>query len=345
MIDSLMAALGFIGDVVDTPGSWVRNTLAGENPFKGTLSPENRTSGRKMLEALGIIGGNTDGLDRGDIYGFLAEMALDPTNLIGAGLLRNTAKAAKAAKASNAASDAMRAVGAMPEEIARLTKITDEAGAPRNTYHGSTVAFEKFDPAKSSPDNLFGRGYYTTSSPDVASSYAGIDSRVPDSDIEWLRDSYTKQGLSPNVRRQFLDIRNPMDMDKEYGQEMLDRFYSQSGDVEAQFIRQANRETFGDVGPIRGDQVWDIISGRGYRADDATRFLKEYGFDGIVHKGGTRMGGLGDHDVAIAFDPSQIYQPMIAPRHIDPPNARRLVAAILGYNTAMAPERVDDVAR
>jgi hypothetical protein len=37
-----------------------------------------------------------------------------------------------------------------------------------------------------------------------------------------------------------------------------------------------------------------------------------HGFDGIVHIGGDRMGTV-PHNVAVAFDPSQVYKPYIAP--------------------------------
>lgn len=93
-----LSGLAFVGNVLDTPGSMVRNALVGRNPFQGFLSPENRTTGRELLEKAGMLRKNKPGFDWGDVAGVAAEIATDPllfTGAFGAGL----SKSGKAAKA------------------------------------------------------------------------------------------------------------------------------------------------------------------------------------------------------------------------------------------------------
>lgn len=376
MLDSLLSALGFVGDVIDTPGSWLRNALSGENPFKGTFDPEQRTSGRKMLEKLGIFGENADGLDAGDVWGFLTEALLDPTNLIGAGAMRQTAKAAKAARAANAESDMLRAAGAMPPEVAGLTKIVDETGAPRRMHHGTASDFAKFDPEKLDPGSLFGPGYYTTDSPHVADTYATGRAH---------HDAGIPSGA--NIRPSYLDIRNPLILDQNvpFGWDLANGvpdpiqrkiFLGRKGRIrhEADFARQQRRKLFEQNREYTHEDIKNLMEyGKKYSSVPIEMFKKRHdppnalelslfgnmtndrmfrevgqegirqmGFDGITHRGGIRVGGAGEHNVAIAFSPDQVYLPMIAPEFVDVPSNRRKMAALLGYNTVMLPERFDD---
>lgn len=73
-----VGALTTLANILDTPGSIARNTLAGENPIKGLFNPEERTTGRQLLEKHRILGENKPGLDLGDIAGFAAEVLTDP---------------------------------------------------------------------------------------------------------------------------------------------------------------------------------------------------------------------------------------------------------------------------
>ncbi len=90
-----MSLLGVIGNVLDTPNAFVRNVLAGRNPLPGILDPDERISGRDLLQQYGLVGENYEGLDAGDVAGFLAEIGTDPLTLVGGG----TTKAGSIAKA------------------------------------------------------------------------------------------------------------------------------------------------------------------------------------------------------------------------------------------------------
>jgi len=76
----VVSGLSAIGNLLDTPGSMVRDVLAGENPFDQLASPLsslNRTSGRDLLRKHGLIGSQDT---YGNFFGGLgAEIALDPT--------------------------------------------------------------------------------------------------------------------------------------------------------------------------------------------------------------------------------------------------------------------------
>lgn len=85
----LLDALTTAGNVLDTPGSVARGLLAG-NPgaaLGGIFDPSQRVYGRDLLEGYGLLGENMPGFDLGDVAGFGAEVATDPLNLLGGGLL------------------------------------------------------------------------------------------------------------------------------------------------------------------------------------------------------------------------------------------------------------------
>lgn len=301
-MDWLLKALGVIGNTLDLPGSSVRDLIAGENPLDQWTTPfsgENRASGRRMLEQLGLLGENRKGLDLGDVAGFGAEMLLDPTNLIGGGLAARTLSKAGKAKAANKASEAMRAMGAMPEEVAALTKAVDDAGRPLKTYHGTGRAFGQYSTDKFDSAALYGPGVYTTDNPQVSSGYALAKGL--------LAGEGDLGRSSANVRMHMLDARNPLDIDAVYAaDELPDRA----------------RELVDGADGLTGQQVFDAIRSEG---------VGNAGFDSITHTGGVRM-GKDPHRVWIAMDPSQVYSPYVAPALLDVPDNKRLLMALGLHN-------------
>lgn len=201
----LLDILGGVGDVLDTPGRFTRTALAGRNPFATVFDPSKGVSGRDLLQQYGMVGENRDGLDGGDIGGFLAEMALDPTNLIGGGLLAKVmGKASKARlankgiEAANALSLKQRLQGFMPEEVAKLTKIVDETGQPKRMFHGTAHVYDKPDPSKWHPDALYGPGHYTTDSTEVASSYTKKEATGRYPTMDEIRDHFKPGSIVPS---------------------------------------------------------------------------------------------------------------------------------------------------
>ncbi len=74
------SGLSAVATVLDTPGSVVRGLLSGEpgRAFGGIFDSGQRVSGRDMLETWGLLDQNTEGLDVGDVAGFLGEVFTDP---------------------------------------------------------------------------------------------------------------------------------------------------------------------------------------------------------------------------------------------------------------------------
>ncbi len=114
-----METLGYVSNVMDTPASIARNTLAGKNPVKGLFNPEDRTGGRDMLETWGALGPNTEGLDFGDAAGFGVEAIADPMNMLGGALLKAANKANVAKAGANAVQDEIRWNNLMVDSAAR----------------------------------------------------------------------------------------------------------------------------------------------------------------------------------------------------------------------------------
>ncbi len=212
----LLDILGGVGDVLDTPGRFTRTALAGRNPFATVFDPSKGVSGRDLLQQYGMVGENQDGLDGGDIGGFLAEMALDPTNLIGGGMLARVMGKASKAKAANKGIEAANALslkqrlqGFMPEEVAKLTKIVDETGRPKRMLHGTAHNYDKPDPSKWDSDALYGPGHYTTDAPEVASSYTKKEATGRYPTMDEIRDHFKPGSIVPSYgggRDQVLEL-------------------------------------------------------------------------------------------------------------------------------------------
>jgi hypothetical protein len=81
---NLWDILSGAGYVLDTPGALTRGAIgnigdlvSGKNRTKGA-----RATGREMLESLGILGPNREGFDAGDVVGGVADLVVDPVNVL-----------------------------------------------------------------------------------------------------------------------------------------------------------------------------------------------------------------------------------------------------------------------
>ena len=90
-----LSGVAAVGNLLDTPGSMVRDVLSFENPLDNLLNPfsgANRTSGRDLLRKAGLVG-------KDDTYGnwwggFAAEVLTDPLTYLGVGALLKGGQAA-----------------------------------------------------------------------------------------------------------------------------------------------------------------------------------------------------------------------------------------------------------
>lgn len=93
----IMDAVEGIGYALDTPRALAHGAVANiADAVRGRKSRDSwRASGRDMLESLGVLDANQEGLDAGDVAGMGAEMFLDPLNLVGAGIATKLLKGNK----------------------------------------------------------------------------------------------------------------------------------------------------------------------------------------------------------------------------------------------------------
>jgi hypothetical protein len=142
----------------------------------------------------------------------------------------------------------------------------------------------------------------------------------------------TSGNLAPrNVRRQFLDIRNPFDIERQYAGRDVEPIFrkalsdpvSPSGQLPDYFWPDQN---------YSGEDVYSqLVNILGEDKAAASQALRSAGYDAIQHVGGGRMGDMG-HQVHIAFDPKQVYQPLVVggPRRI--PSMSPLLAGLGLHN-------------
>jgi len=117
---SLLDMLGYAGNLLDLPGSSVRDLLSGNNPFDQWATPfssDNRATGRDVLrpflgdnEETGMSGWISNPMEGvKDIAGFWLEMVADPLNFVSLSPLWRALKGRKAVKGANAAQEAANA--------------------------------------------------------------------------------------------------------------------------------------------------------------------------------------------------------------------------------------------
>jgi hypothetical protein len=130
--DASLSGLSMVGNALDLPGSMVRDTISGHNPFDQLLSPlsdRNRQTGRDVLRTYGLAGKKDTWGNWG--AGLGAEIALDPMTYLTFGL-GALGKGGKVAKAAGLIDDAAR-VGAR-----RLGVEASQVGA-RQARVGNTL--------------------------------------------------------------------------------------------------------------------------------------------------------------------------------------------------------------
>jgi len=156
--------LGYAGNLLDLPGSSVRDLLTGQNPFDQWMTPfsgDNRASGRDVLRPLlganketgmsGWLSDPTEGVK--DVLGFGAEVALDPMNFVSGGAVLRAIKGGKAARQANAV-NALREAGKYSYVNPRvLARQADEMVNPLDDMVRSTLDAKLSGPL---PEDLIG---------------------------------------------------------------------------------------------------------------------------------------------------------------------------------------------
>lgn len=289
-------ALEAIGTLLDTLGSVWRGVLAGDpvRAFGGIFDTDQRVSGQDMLSAWGWD-------DPGTAAGIGAELLLDPLNVLGGFALKGAMTGAKAAKANNLRRSELLATGGMPEEIARLTKVVDEAGNPLAMYHGTPqvgLSVKDLDPTfagrHTGNKGFIGKGVYFSEDKPYANLYA-------DNTGETLEA--------------FIDSRNPYVTSQWQTAQLADEVGALPPwwDYGSQFSRAAHDRLLDETPPV----ISDILRNRGH--------------DAVWNPAGARFGMPHPGELAV-FDTSQIYAPWVAPAMRRVPRVAPVAAAIGGYN-------------
>lgn len=126
--NSALSGIAAVGNVLDIPGSMVRDIVSGANPLDQLLSPfsgENRHSGRDVLTKWGLTSPNDpNAWEAADFGGFGAELVLDPLLPISLG-----------AKALGMGGQVAKRAGLMDD----LTKLAAKGKGPREARMTTTL--------------------------------------------------------------------------------------------------------------------------------------------------------------------------------------------------------------
>jgi len=138
LLGHTIGALQYLGETLDKPGAAARGALVGDwgqlanlIPFSDTLGitdPNKRVSGRDVLERAGLAPKNEEGLDRWDVAGLAAEIALDPMIWI-SGPTRALTGAGKAAVEASRGLAKGRTVTEAANALASLSEASKAAQA------------------------------------------------------------------------------------------------------------------------------------------------------------------------------------------------------------------------
>ncbi|MBA4019210.1 MAG: hypothetical protein C0483_18750 [Pirellula sp.] len=134
-----LSGIGAVGNLLDLPGSMVRDTISGHNPFDQLLSPfsgDNRQTGRDVLSTWGVTTPNDPTRwEAADFGGFGAEVALDPLTYFTLGLSA-LGKGGRVAKNAGLLADLAKVAGKrVGAREARLTTTLDDLLSPRLGEH------------------------------------------------------------------------------------------------------------------------------------------------------------------------------------------------------------------
>lgn len=112
-------------------------------------------------------------------------------------------------------------------------------------------------------------------------------------------DLYGDPNANPEVKRVYLNIRNPLDVDSEMPRDVLEK-------LQALNAASGGKYDLTQLRPESKNVYYALENGAGDKTR-ANEILRKAGFDGITHMGGGRWtAGSKPHRVWIAFEPTQI---------------------------------------
>jgi len=227
----------------------------------------------------------------------------------------------------------------MLRDIWGKTKVVDEQGRPKPMYHGSRDTFDKFDPEKQG-GGFEGKGIYLTDLPEEAALYT--EDHLYNKDVEGA--------AVPNIRRVFVDIRNPFDLtsDEALTPKMKDKIfveaiktYPEHKAVLEKF--RANPKT-NNKPYILYNTIKRLLSGGidTMHEESINHILSAVDYDGIKAYGGRPSGEGAYAENWIAFSPDQVKTSWGKPTQetelfsgLDPKMFSSLFNSLLGRGTKL----------
>ncbi len=231
-------AVGDIGRRFFVPGQWQWGKDAAGDPVEynpafqpGPADPMAQRAGYGLIDAMtmGLPTGppNFETMTGPDIAMQFADL-VDPTGLGG-----DVAKLSAKVIDFDTVAGAFGVLTAKGKDLLKNTKAVDTNGDPLVLYHGSRTGWTgDFDPAKEVENTLFGPGVYFTEDPLIAGGSFQNPGRTPGYSFLNLwsgkegRDAFDYPGIQPTVRRNYIDVRNPIDMDS-YTPEVTNLLYDE----------------------------------------------------------------------------------------------------------------------
>lgn len=181
------------------------------------------------------------------------------------------------------------------------TKVLDKSGKPKRVFHGTTSVFQEFDPKFSDPAALYGRGFYFTDNPEMASKHP-----------ELRRTQKTVADPALNIKPAYLHIKKPLDVNEFYSLSDFKADYTfvdqQNGKVRVAKSADVLIELAGGRNELLGEEIIFLFESPQAPVKVKTRygefqnFAKANGFDGITFTGSSEQSW-------VAFDPKQIVYP------------------------------------
>ncbi len=164
------------------------------------------------------------------------------------------------------------------------SKVMDEAGQNMALFHGGTKAFDQMSDeflGTGAGTNRYGKGHHF-------------------SDAE-LAGEYASKGEGGNIRKAYLDIQNPIDMDAPVSDEMMQVLEAEGRAMDVD-PDDAMKDVYDRwVQDLTDEQGMEIGAAKDY----ITKKFEEAGFDGLTYKFGD-MGEGKDHNVWVAFHDTQV---------------------------------------
>ena len=172
-------------------------------------------------------------------------------------------------------------------KAARMARAKEQGFSPTTQYHGSpSNQITEFDPYGRSRYGLFGEGVYLTDNPAIASSYAA-----------------KKAGAPATVYPVTSRVKNPINMNAPAD---LTAWKKAGGDYLPDELPWTGKPTNEKVyREIEETLIQDMIPS--YEGGEIMQdILRRMGHDGVIHRGGGRLGSGPRHNVTVAFDPEQV---------------------------------------